>query len=338
MRYLLMSVLLLASLGQADAQPSQFKTSVKPHPTDNLAGPCAFDLNIPAPQKPVRAVWITYDRGYDISRYYNDPEVVAFADKHAIALMLAHQCPAKSPPTLEQGEMDMDPSHGIGQSIFTGLDNFAQQSGHPELASSKLIVLGFSGTGALFAHFVRYAPDRVLAAILTNPGQSEPYGMNQIDLPTEALVVPQFIIAGATDDRAGTELPYGYFRRHRERGAPWIFLVQNGIGHCCVINAKALILEWLNEVIKLREPSTSKPLRKMGGRKGWIGFIRPCEAVQRDGKGQLLWRVCGASVQPADHTAPDDEQVSGWFPTRKLAQDWLAFIQQQQHPANSFPN
>lgn len=338
MPYLLISVLLLATLGNVNAQSAQFKSSVEPQPTDNLAGPCSFDFSIPAPRKPVRAVWVTYDRGYDISRYYNDPEVVTFAEKHAIALMLAHQCPAKSPPTLEQGEMDMDPSHGIGRSIFTALDDFAHRSGHPELSSAKLIVLGFSGTGALFANFVRYAPDRLLAAILANPGQSEPYGMNRIDVPPGALIVPQFIIAGATDDRAGTEFPYGYFRRHRDRGAPWIFLVQNGVGHCCVINVKALILEWLNEIIKVREPSSADVLLKMDDRKGWVGFIHLCDTAQRDGKAQPLWYVCSASVQPTDHAAPSDQQVAGWFPTRKLAQDWLAFIQQQQHPANSFPN
>ena len=88
----------------------QFKTSVEPLSGENFAGSCSFELSLPAPEKRIRAVWLTYDRGYDISRYYADPEVVAFAEKHAIVLLLAHQCPAKEPPTQERGEMNMDPS------------------------------------------------------------------------------------------------------------------------------------------------------------------------------------------------------------------------------------
>jgi hypothetical protein len=77
-----------------------------------LAGACSFELSIRDPTKHVRAVWITYDRGFDIRKYYFDSEVRAFAQKQGIALMLAGQCPAKLPPTGENGEMDMDMSRG----------------------------------------------------------------------------------------------------------------------------------------------------------------------------------------------------------------------------------
>jgi hypothetical protein len=233
----------LAVAAFAATIPEQFKTVVEPLPGENLAVSCVFELSIPSPIKHVRAVWITYDRGFDITRYYSDTEVQAFAQKHSMALMLARQCPAKVPPTGEQGEMDMDMSRGVARSIFTALNDFARQSGHAEISSAKLIVMGFSGIGAMFGHFVRYAPDRVLAAILANPGQTEPYGMNEMNFGPAALAVPQFIITGGIDDRGGTQRPWDYFNRHRSRGAPWVFLVQNGLPHCCVINAKALILE-----------------------------------------------------------------------------------------------
>jgi hypothetical protein len=159
-------------------------------------------------------VWITYDRGVDISRYYRDAEVRAFAQKQAIALILAHQCPAKLPLTGEQGEMDMDMSRGVARSIFAALNDFSRQRDHPEISGAKLIVMGFSGIGAMFGHFVRYAPDRVLAAILANPGQTEPYGMKDMNLEPTALAVPQFIITGGIDDRGGTQRPWDYFSRH----------------------------------------------------------------------------------------------------------------------------
>ena len=122
--------------------------------------------------------------------------------------------------------------------------------GDPELSSSKLIVLGFSGTGALFAHFVAYAPDHVLAAILTNSGQTDPYGMDRIDLSPKATAVPQLIIVGGADEIGGTQRNFEYFEKYRKRGAPWVFLVQNGIPHCCVINKKTA-----NKKVSARERS-----------------------------------------------------------------------------------
>lgn len=338
MRYWLILIFVLGPPANAQLQWLQFKTLVEPLPGENLAGACVFELSIPKPNKPVRAVWITYNRGYDISRFYSDPDVLAFAKGHALALMLAHQCPAKSPPTLEHGEMDMDPSHGIGRSLFVALDDFAKQSGHVELSSTKLILLGFSGTSALFANFIGYVPDRILASILTNPGQSDPYGMDHVNLPPQAIGVPEFIIVGGSDDVAGTQRPYDYFHQYRYRGAPWIFLVQNGVPHCCVINTKALILEWLDEMMKLRKPAPSRPLRKVDVDSGWVGFIRPCESSKRDHWGGHLWNVCSATIQPISHATPANQLAAAWFPTHRLALRWLTFIQQQQHPADSFPN
>lgn len=321
-----------------DALASDFKAIVEPLADENLIGPCSFELSIPSPTKHVRAVWITYDRGFDITRYYSDTEVRAFAQKHSVALMLARQCPAKVPPTGEQGEMDMDMSRGVARSIFTALDDFARQSGHAEIASAKLIVMGFSGIGAMFGHFVRFTPDRVLAAILANPGQTEPYGMKEMNFGPTALAVPQFIITGGIDDRGGTQRPWDYFSRHRSRSAPWVFLVQNGLPHCCVINAKALILEWLDEMVKLREPASNTALRAINVTRGWNGFIRPCENGKRDTWGGPDWNVCDASIQSVRLPAPTGEVAGGWFPSRRLASDWLIFIREQKHPADSFPD
>jgi hypothetical protein len=48
-----------------------------------------------------------------------------------------------------------------------------------------------------------------VAAILANPGQTEPYGMTVMNLDSTALAVPQFIITGGIDDRgvASSTLP-----------------------------------------------------------------------------------------------------------------------------------
>lgn len=338
MRFILSLPFLLVLPASSQVLPAKFSTTVEPLPAENLSEPCSFELSIPDPAKHLRAVWITYDRGYDIARYYSDPEVTTFARKQAIALMLAHQCPAQIPPTGEQGEMDMDMSRGVARSIFAALQDFARQSHHPELADAKLIVMGFSGIGAMFGHFVRYAPDRVVAAILANPGQSDPYGLKDMDLGAAALRVPQFIITGGMDDRGGTQRPWDYFSRHFAQGAPWVFLVQNGIPHCCIIDAKALILEWVDQMTTFREPVSDRPLRTIDRNQGWYGFIRPCAAVRKDHWGEPLWNVCDASVQPVSRQLAQSQSPAAWFPTRRLALHWLAFIRERKHLADSFPD
>lgn len=330
---LILLALLLFTRGALGQQ--EFKTSVQPLGSENLRTACSFELWLPPSITRLSAVWITYDRGRDVTRYYTDVDVRAFAQQHAIALMLAHQCPAKVPPTGEQGEMDMDVSRGVARSLSAALEDFARQTHHPEVSSAQLILLGFSGIGAMFGHLIQYAPDRVLAAILANPGQTEPYGMKDMNLSASALAVPQLIIVGGSDDRAGTQLPFEYFQRHEAQGAPWVFVVQNGIAHCCVSNAKPLILEWLGEMMKRRQPASGKPLERLSKRKGWLGYIRPCPPHGKDSKGEALWNVCAASIERMQKAAPKDEEVAAWFPSRRFASEWMSFVQASQHPDDS---
>jgi hypothetical protein len=94
-------------------------------------------MTLPAGGRTVRAAWITFDRGRDIMKFYSDPEVLAFARRHDLALVMPHQCPAKDAPG---DDMDMDPKHGIGRALFTALEQFATASGHLELSNAKLFL------------------------------------------------------------------------------------------------------------------------------------------------------------------------------------------------------
>jgi hypothetical protein len=83
------------------------------------------------------------------------------------------------------------------------------------------------------------------------------------------------IIANGGDKVCGAERPYQYFKQYYERGAPWTFVVQNNIPHCCIGNAKNLILTWLEAMIKRRLPTViSKPLRPVSRRSGWSAFFK----------------------------------------------------------------
>jgi dienelactone hydrolase len=318
------------------AYSQSFQTTVAPLPNETLAGQCQYDLSLPAGHREVRAVWVTFDRGLDIMKFYSDPEVIAFARRHDLALMMPHQCPAKNAPGGPR-EMDMDPSHGVGRALFTALDQFAHQTGHAELSSAKLILLGFSGTGALFAHFVGYTPDRIVASIPADPGHYDPVGVDNVKLPAVALGVPELILTGGADKICGTQRPYDYFRLYRNRGAPWAFLVQNKTPHCCIINAKLLMLAWLEEIIKMRQPSSTNALRKIDTSRGWLGFIRTCPSDVHDDWGAATWDVCDASIQPVGRAAPTDKVSAGWLPSHRVATQWLEFVKQRAHPTTSLP-
>jgi hypothetical protein len=145
------------------------QTSVAPLPDEDLKTPCGYELTLLDPARPVQAVWVIFDRGRDMLRYYGDPDVHAFALRHHWALLFPFHCPAKSYTAPgEAGEMNVDPSKGLGRALFTALIQLADRAHHPELTSSKLILLGFSGTGSLVARFAGFAPDRMAAVIATN--------------------------------------------------------------------------------------------------------------------------------------------------------------------------
>lgn len=324
------------------AHGAVFQTSVTPLPDEDLASDCRYEITLTDRRRNIRGVWVIFDRGRDMLRYYGDPDVQAFARRHDFALLLPFHCRAKSGT---DGDMNMDPSQGIGRALFSALDQFAEMSRHPELAFARLILLGFSGTGSLAGRFAEYAPDRVLAVIAAHPGHN-PLGLDTIDLSPRAVMIPQLILTGSTDRITGTERPYAYFRKYFDQGAPWTFVVQNKTPHCCVINAKALVLMWLEAVVVQRE--------RRGRGTQWYGFIRTtAETVQgcpnvlppavpiwchgaNDAWGGENWFVSAAAIERRS-SSPREMMPAGWLPTRGFAKRWLSFVTRPDHPVTSLP-
>jgi hypothetical protein len=128
----------------ATAQTARYETLVKPAQDEDLAGDCHYELTIPNPTHQIRAVWVIFERGRELTTFYRDAEVVAFAQRQQLALMLPRHCRSKS-----YEDMNIEPSKGIGRAMFTALEQFARSTNHSELASSKVILLSFSGGGSL---------------------------------------------------------------------------------------------------------------------------------------------------------------------------------------------
>jgi dienelactone hydrolase len=323
--------LILTLLPAAASEMPRFDTTVLPLANEDVASGCHLAITIAAPEHPVDAVWVIYDRGRDVHDLYSDPSVVTFARRSRLALLLHGHCPGKKPE--DHGDMNMDPANGLGRVLFAGLAQFAEISGHRELANAKVFLLGFSGAGSLSARMVSFAPSRVVAAILSSPGHYEPMGIDTVLLNHGDWTVPELILAGGRDDVSGTSRPYAYFQKYRDLGAPWLFVVQNNSPHCCTANAKNLILLWLTAIIQQRRPlSSNAPLAGIDQQRGWLGFFRTQPTDTRDSFGLSTFNVVSAAVEKTRRGLTDGWQEAGWLPNHTVAQEWLMFEQQQQHP------
>jgi len=339
-RALATSWLLVLLCARASAAPDTvFETSVAPRSDEDLAAACRYELTVMDPARTIKGVWVIFDRGRDMLRYYADPDVRSFARRHDWALLMPFHCAAKS-----YSDMDMDPQKGVGRALLTALAQLAESSRHSEVASSKLILLGFSGTGALAPRLAAYAPDRVVAVVAADPGHFDPLGVDSITLSARAASIPELILTGSADAVSGTERPYAYFRKYFDNGAPWTFVVQNGTPHCCIINAKQVVLSWLDAVA----------IRRLARTVGWYGFVKTvpstiaeCPAPQppavpvwcrgtKDSWGGNNWSVNAATIARDSKTQPD-MLPAGWLPTRAFAQQWLSFVRLADHPITSLP-
>src|SRR5262249_39132261 len=224
---------------------------------------------------------------------------------------------------------------------------------HPELAQSALVFLSFSGGGSLVARMAGFAPDRTLAVIAYAPGQYEPLGMDTIDLPKEALIVPQLIIANGADNINGTARPYFYFQKYRTAGAPLTFAIQNRTPHCCVANVVPLMLSWLDAVIPDRQPSSNGTrLRMINQKQEWVGRLKVEDSGVKDTWKMKSWNVSSVVAEPAseeaaDRAAPEillantsdgevpasGELVTPWLPSKGFVNSWPEFEKQGSIPS-----
>src|SRR5207253_1024902 len=151
------------------ALTKQYRTYVDPGPAETMQDPCEFELTLRDASKPVKAVFVVVERGWQVGNLYFDPEVTAFAERRDVALVLARHCRSKT-----ENDMDIIPEHGIGRALLEALNQFALQSKHPELAGSKLILFSFFRRRLFRGTMVAYASERIFAAIEYAPGTTNP--------------------------------------------------------------------------------------------------------------------------------------------------------------------
>lgn len=233
------------------------------------------------------------------------------------------------------GDIDVDPDHGLGRSLLTAIDQLSVTTNHLELKTAPLLLMGFSGAGALVGRLVGFAPDRIEAAIVSHGGQGAPLGLDTISLSGAALKIPVLILVGGKDEIVGTETPYSYFSKHWGRGAPWLFATQNDANHFCNEDATELILAWLNAI--LDNSGSKRASAVVNKNSGYYAFFRKePTGLLTNSHVPLMGAVDLRYAQPSE-VPPIDAVPAGWLPSRDVALSWERFATLPDHHATVKP-
>lgn len=306
----LFSSLALSGCGSG-VRRDTYTTTVAPLATDDLAGPCVYETPIPVQAVPQTAVLVIFERG-DSDDLFLDVSMRKMAASLHMTTVFAHECDAAS-----FNDLQPDASKGPGRALFTALNQFAAMTQHPELATSKVYLFGFSSAGLLSITLTQEYPDRVLGAL---PFASGSAYLNLFDLgvtPEEARV-PMLIMGNAEDQLSGTERSYAFFGKGRALGAPWGFAIQNGTSHCCSLSTRNLIIPWIEAI------AAGKGTAATGG--GVTSYFICTPDGAPDGLGYE-----DLSIREASITTPlVNGEDSGWLPNAATADAWLTWVTNPQ--------
>jgi hypothetical protein len=96
----------------------------------------------------------------------------------------------------------------------------------------------------------------------------------------------------------------------------------------------ALVLLWLGDVVRQRRPTAAqKPLASITETHGWEGFIKTQVSAVKDQWKEPVWNVSEAWIEPhCKQSLVDNTLDTGWLPSKRFAEAWLAFERQPEHP------
>ncbi len=152
--------------------------------------------------------------------------------------------------------------------VLEVLEQFAKESGHPELALVPLLAMGFSFGGCFAYEFTLRHPERVIG-FMTEKGAC--HSTQDAGL---ARLVPGYLFIGELDGPNSGPQITRLFEDNRSQGALWALAVEPGSGHVPVKD-QTLLFNWMDAVLKARLPETVTPgspviLRPLDETAGWL--------------------------------------------------------------------
>jgi poly(3-hydroxybutyrate) depolymerase len=258
-----------------------------------------FRLWLPDTPGPVRAlVLLVPGSNGDGRGQVDDPFWQAFATERRLALVgCRFTDKAHDQMFLEEY---VDVSRGSGQALLDALGALAARSGHPEIATSPMLLWGMSAGGEFNYEFTAWKPERVIAFVV-NKGNVYYTAL----APAAARQVPGILFTGETDLAFRINAVNGLFAINRRAGALWAYAMEPGVGHA-VAHSREYAVVLFDEMLKARLSDE--------------GRLRPL-----DPKAGVYGDATANTVQPASEDPPRNYPVS-WLPSPRVARAWQAVL------------
>lgn len=246
-----------------DVRGSEFAAAVNVTSKDAKAEAVLF---VPDSVKKVRTAIVPIDYGHGHA-VYDAPEWRQLAATIDAALVRVRFSSIGSP---RGGLGTVNFAQDGGDLLFSVLRRLSEDSGHPDLAASPLILWGHSGGGGVASILTGAHPERVLAFIRYHSG---PVGGDLRTIST----VPSLLISGGQDTTAPAPVAEGLWKSGRAMGAPWAFAIHADAVHGDTKDlgpAHRLMASWTAAVVRHRLPSGSTTLQNVRESSGWLGDNR----------------------------------------------------------------
>jgi pimeloyl-ACP methyl ester carboxylesterase len=206
-----------------------------------------------------------------------------------------------------------DPRHGSEKTFLRSLDEFAAQSGHPELKTVPWVLWGHSGGGIWSDVMACLHPERV-AAIWLRSGTASMFRtmreFPQPEVPEAIYGIPIMCNCGVKEMKGvpwiGSVATFQEFRFH---GAPIGFAPDPLTGHECG-DSRYLAIPFLDACMAMRLPdpgSASQTLKPVDMSHTWLAPLMSQQAMPAaDFKG--------------------NPKVAVWLPNQAIAKAWMDYV------------
>jgi len=317
---ILLTTFCTPAFAQVPPQSGKYYVIDYPANTEGLATPVTYTLWVPDGVKKIRAI-IVHQHGAGMEAA-KAGETSAY-DLHWQALAKKWDCALLGPSyhvtnnaidlTPGGAELWFDPRHGSDKTFLRCLNEFAAQTGHPEVAVVPWALWGHSGGGIWSDVMATLHPDRIVAiwlrsgsALMFAPKPEFP----QPVVPEGLYGIPMMSNPGIKEMG---KLPYGgtlnTFKAYRAHGAPVGFAPDPLTAHETG-DSRYLAIPWLDACLAMRLPdknSTSQQLKPVDNSKAWLAA--PESKV---------------AVPAAQYKGKVNEAV--WLPNAKVAKEWMEYV------------
>lgn len=265
-------------LAAAESAPDYFSVH---YPASAQAGGLAMEVTyhvwIPPSARKVRAVIVHQHGCGDGAEKAGE---TAALDLHWRALAARHHAALLSPHYEALGancRLWCDPRAGSGATFIRALQDLAQHSGHPELATAPWCLWGHSGGGFWTSLMLEKHPERIVAAFCRSGTAANAWSKQEIPephYPEEAFRVPIILNPGLKErgdkqfDGAWTTSER-FFAIFRPRGAPIAFVPDPLSSHECR-NSRLMAIPFFDACLRLRLPKTGAVLKPIEMNKGFL--------------------------------------------------------------------